>query len=170
MFVIANGANKQNKEHFCLRRTSLGISGEHADVANVRESEEEHHDTLETHSASSVRIGAMREGLEVSLQRVERDAVSLGTLREKLGVMDTLGSRDNFLSTDEDIEGVGELLSVSLGNDRYGVLGVGHGVERTDGQRELVQDVEVGVVLLLDETTELLLHGRATSREHNAST
>lgn len=162
--------NKESKEHFCLRRASLGVSGEHADVADVRESEEEHHDTLETDSASGMRISAVREGLEISLQRVERDAMGLGTLREELGVMDTLGSRDDFLSTDEDIEGVGELLPMSHARNGNGVLGVGHGVEGTDGQRELVQDVEVGVVLLLDETSELLLHGRATSHGATATT
>lgn len=59
--------------------------------------------------------------------------MGLGTLREELGVMDTLGSRDDFLSTDEDIEGVGELLPMSHARNGNGVLGVGHGVEGTDG-------------------------------------
>ena len=37
------------------------------------------------------------------------------------------------------------------------VVGVGHGVERPHGERELVEDVEVGVVLGLDEATQELL-------------
>ena len=43
----------------------------------------------------------------------------------------------------------------------YGVLGVGHGVEGSDGKREFIEDVEVGVVLLLHETAQLLFHGSA---------
>lgn len=56
----------------------------------------------------------MREGLQVTLQGVQRHSVSLGALSQQFGIVNTLSSRDNLLSADEDIEGVGELLLLSL--------------------------------------------------------
>ena len=60
--------------------------------------------------------------------------------------MDTLGSRQDFLATNEDIVTVGE----------FGVVGVGHGVEWTDGKWILVHDEEVSIVLFFDNVSKLL--------------
>lgn len=95
------------------------------------------------------------------MQRLDGNAAGLGALGEELGVVDSLGARHDFLSANEDIVGVGELLAMEGSREGYGVLRVGHRVEGADGERELVEDVEVGVVLLLDQTAELLLHRRA---------
>ena len=108
-----------------------------------------------------MRVGSVREGLEVGVQRLDGNAAGLGALGEELGVVDSLGARHDFLSANEDIVGVGELLAMEGSRGSYGVLRVGHRVEGADGERELVEDVEVGVVLLLDQTAELLLHRRA---------
>lgn len=143
------------------RTASLGITREHGGVADVGESEEEHHHTLQTDSAARMRVGSVREGLEVAVQRLEGDAAGLGSLREELGVVDSLGAGDDLLAANEDIVGVGELLAMRREGRGDGVLRVGHRVEGADGERELVQDVEVGVVLLLHQAAELLLHGRA---------
>lgn len=44
--------------------------------------------------------------------------------------------------------------SGSLAADTHRVLGVGHGVERTDGQRELVEHEKVGLVLFAHQPAE----------------
>ena len=108
-----------------------------------------------------MRVGAVREGLDVALQRVDGDAVGLRALHQQLGVVDTLCAGHHLLAADEDIEGVGELLRLRHTHRHYGVVRVGHGVEGAHGERELVEDVEVGVVLLLDDAAQLLLHRRA---------
>ena len=143
------------------RIASLGITREHGGVANVGKSQEQHHHTLQTDSAARMGIRSVREGLEIAVQRLDGDTAGLGSLSEEVGIVDSLGSRDDFLSANEDIVGVGELLEVENRARHYGVLRVGHRVEGTNGERELVEDVEVGVVLLLHETTELFLHRRA---------
>lgn len=64
--------------------------------------------------------------------------------------MDTLRAGQNFLAAHKHVV-------------RVGVLGVGrvrHGVEGSHRQRELVQDVEIGVVLGLHQSAEQLLAGR----------
>ena len=40
--------------------------------------------------------------------------MSLGTFSQKLGIVNTLSSRDYLLSTNEDIEGIRELLLVTI--------------------------------------------------------
>ena len=109
----------------------------------------------------------MTERLKIALQRVKRHAVSLGALSQKISIMDTLSTGDHFLTADEDIKGVGELLHMTLCFLSYRVLGIRHGVERTDRQRELVQDIEVGVVLLLHKAAQLLLHRSAIAQPPN---
>lgn len=70
--------------------------------------------------------------------------------------METLSSREDLLAAHEEVVRVG----------KEGVGRVGHGVEGTEGEGELVDDVVVGVVLLLDDDSEGLLGGGAVeSRE-----
>lgn len=61
--------------------------------------------------------------------------------------MHSLSTREDLFPSHEEIVRVGKL----------GVLGVGHGVERSDGEGELVEDVVVGPILFLDESTEPFL-------------
>ena len=48
-----------------------------------------------------------------------------------------------------------------IGERSYRVDGVGHGVEGSDAQRELVNNIEVDSVLLLHNLAKLLLLGGA---------
>lgn len=99
--------------------------------------------------------------------------------------MNTLGARGDFLAAHE------EVIGITVGRDRELLRGCGwvgrsrdvgeggHGVEGTDGERELVEDVEVCsamsirhpekvasqfchtcVVFLIDESTQALLRWR----------
>lgn len=70
------------------------------------------------------------------------DSVVLGPLLQEGRVVDPLCPGQDLLPPHEHVVGVGPL----------GVVGVGHGVERADGQGELVKDVEIGVVLGLDQS------------------
>lgn len=94
------------------RIASLRITREHGGVANVGQSQEEHHHTLQTDSAARVRVGSVREGLEIGVQRLDGNAAGLGSLGEELGIVDSLSTGHDFLSANEDIVGVGELLAM----------------------------------------------------------
>ena len=76
--------------------------------------------------------------------------------------MDTLSTREDFLATHKEIVGIAVSFVGVCGFFLVGGRVVcGHSVEGTDGQRELVEDVEVGTVFLEDEATEVLLVGCA---------
>ena len=77
------------------------------------------------------------EGVDVRRDGVQLNAVNLSPLCEVGRVVDPLRSRQYLLASHEHVVAVGVLA----------VVGVGHGVERPHGQRELVQDEEVGIVL-----------------------
>lgn len=67
----------------------------------------------------------MLEGLEVSVEGLERNAPGLGSLLEELGVVNTLSTRDDLLTANEHIvavavslrnRGAGEPHTLSLGS------------------------------------------------------
>ena len=76
--------------------------------------------------------------------------------------MDTLSAREDFLAAHEEIEGVA-VTGIGVGGTGLVCRRIdrGHGVEGSDGQGVLVQNVKVGAVLLEDETAEVLLIGCA---------
>jgi hypothetical protein len=80
---------------------------------------------------------------------VNRGVVLAHLVGQQRRVVDTLSAGADFLPAHEHVVGVGEL----------GVGGRRHGVGGADVERELVERVEVGVVLLEDETAEVLLLG-----------
>lgn len=69
------------------------------------------------------------------------------TLDEIFWIVNSLGAGHDLLAAHEQIVGVGI----------FGVVGIGHRVERPDGEREFVQHVEVGVVLGFHQPTQQLL-------------
>ena len=141
-----------------LRVQTLGVTREERSAADVAKLEVEHDNTLETDTATSVRRSTEPEGIDVTLHRLGSDTGNLHALDEVVGVVDTLSAREDLLSAHEEVVRVGVFLksAVTVLNT-YGVLGIGHGVERTDSKRELVQDEVVGLVLFADQTTEELL-------------
>lgn len=92
----------------------------------------------------------LAESIEVILEAllVRLKTLSAHRLLQLLDIVDTLGTGHDFLTTHEEVVGVRESL----------VVGVGLGIEGTNSHGELVEDVEVGVVLLADDLAELLLH------------
>lgn len=74
----------------------------------------------------------------------------VGPLGEQFGIVYTLSPTKNLLATHEHVVGVGG----------DGVVGVGHGVERPDRQRVLVEDIKVGVVFGLHQSTQKFLRRR----------
>lgn len=98
-----------------------------------------------------MRRTSLAESVEVVLEAL---LVRVNTLVEHrslqlLDVVDTLSSRHDLFTAHEEVVRVGELR----------VLRVGLGVEWSQGHGKLVEDEEVGVVLLPDDLTQLLLHG-----------
>lgn len=132
-----------------LRSQSSRISREQRSSSNVLQVQEEHDNSLQTDSSTSMRGSAVLESIDVVLQakRLGVNLMSSHSLLEEGGVVDSLGARENLLSSHEEIVRVGVV----------GVLGVGHGVEGSNGQRELVENVEIGVVLVSDNLSEQLL-------------
>lgn len=92
----------------------------------------------------------LAESIEVILEAllVRLKTLSAHRLLQFLDIVDTLGTGHDLLSTHEEVVRVREAL----------VVGVSLSVEGTDSHGELVEDVEVGVVLLADDLAELLLH------------
>ena len=78
---------------------------------------------------------------------VDRGVVFAHLLGQQLRLVDTLSTRADLLATHEEIVRVREL----------GVMRGRHCVGRADVDRELVEDIEVGVVLLKDQAAEVLL-------------
>ena len=148
-----------------LWRESAGVSGEQAGEPDVRQTQPEHDDTLQTDSTTGVRRAAVAESVDVVAQALVlgvdgRDALAHALLQEGR-VVDALRAGHDLLAAHEEV--------VAVGGAGVGVLGVvgglsfgaGHGVEGADGQRVLVEDVEVGAVLLEHEGAEALLVGGA---------
>ncbi|KAG7145427.1 hypothetical protein HYQ46_005835 [Verticillium longisporum] len=115
-----------------------------------RQVEEPCNDTVETNTTSTVRRDTnAAEDIDVLL-----DALRLGvdTLRSQPGLQDagdvnTLATTEDLLATHEEVVGVGD-------------GGIGGVLESVEGARrfgELVEDEEVGVVLLANEGAEGLL-------------
>ena len=131
---------------------TLRVTREQRCQSHVRQSQEEHHDTVQSQATTGVRRAALAESIQVILKALLGRVQTLAAHRclQLLDVMDTLGSRHDLLATHEEVIRVGEA----------GVLRVGLGVEWPHGHGELVQHVEVGVVLVADDLAQLLLHRR----------
>lgn len=87
-------------------------------------------------------------GTKVSYQMFQlTNFMMLGTFYEIIWVVDTLSARQNFLASHKHVIRVGI----------FGVVGVGHRVERPDREWELVQDVKISVVFGLHQPSEQLL-------------
>lgn len=84
------------------------------------------------------------ERINVTLHTSRLDATLLHPLDQEFRVVDSLRTGQDLFPSHEEI--------IRVGQGRVG--SVGHGVERSDGERELVEDVVVGAVLFLDESTE----------------
>ena len=121
---------------------SLGIAGKHGRFPDVVEAQVEHADALHADAAAGVRRAAVTEGLDVVLDGVDGDPVVFGSLAQKVRIVDTLSSGQDLLSAHKHVVRIGPLV----------VVGIRHGVKRTNRQRELVQDVKVRVVLLADQS------------------
>ena len=91
--------------------------------------------------------GTILEGIDVLLNGVEGDLVYGGSLCKELGVVNTLSSRGDFLTTHEEVVRVCVIR----------IAGVNHSVEWTSIDRVPVEHVEIGLVLFADELTEDLL-------------
>ena len=77
------------------------------------------------------------ERINVRGNCLQLHAVMVGPLDQKVGVVDSLRPGEDLLAAHKHVVRVGVL----------DVVGVGHRVEGTHGQREFVKDKEVGVVL-----------------------
>lgn len=98
-----------------------------------------------------MRRAALAESIEIILEALLVGLKTLGAHRllKLLDIVNTLSTGHDLLATHEEVVRVGEAL----------VVGVGLGVEGTDGHGELVEDIEVGIILVADNLAELLLHG-----------
>lgn len=136
---------------------------EQASATNVVKLQEEHDDSLKADATTSVGWRTEAESIDIGLHIVRVDADATHAIFEHCRVVKTLGTRQNLLSTHEEVVRVGqfldhammlrstESLSRNLWTGTYSITRVGHGVERSKLERELVDDVVVSVVFLLDE-------------------
>lgn len=96
-----------------------------------------------------MRNSSVLEGIDVVLDGGNIDSAGLGSGGEELGVVDSLSSRSDFLTSHEEIVRVG----VSV------VILADHGVEGSGRGGVSVEHVEVSVVDLSDDGSELSLGG-----------
>jgi hypothetical protein len=149
--LILYACNVMRSCHSAQSRTeTLGVTGEQRSQTDVRQAKEEHNNTVEAETTTSVRGTTLAESIEVILEAflVRLETLGAHGLLQLLDIIDTLSTGHDLLATHEEIVRVRETL----------VGGIGLGVEGADGHGELVEDVEVGVVLLADDLAELLLH------------
>lgn len=130
-----------------LREQPLGVTREHGGLTDVAQTQVQHDHTLQTNTTATVGQRVKTERVDVVAHRLLRHTQFVHTLHQQLGIVHTLCARDDLLATDHHVVRVAPTL----------VRRVWHRVERTHSQRELVEDVEVCVVFLLDETTQPLL-------------
>ena len=114
---------------------------------------------LFTDASAAVGESTVAEGVNVGLNFMEVNAPCLGSLNNELGLMDALSTRQDLLTTDEEIIAVGEL----------GILRIGHGVERTNGKGVLVHHEKVRAVLLLDNLAKFYLDAMNKVAYHDDS-
>jgi hypothetical protein len=133
-----------------LREEPSRVSREQTAHPDVRQSQPELHDAFQAETTTGVRRTSIPERVDVILRTgsigVDRWVVLLHHLRQQVSIVDTLGSRTDFLSAHEHVVRVGKLR----------VSGRGHGVGWADGERELVERVEVRAVFCEDEAAEML--------------
>lgn len=132
----------QNKD---LRSDSLGISREQSTLSNVTQSAVEHDDSFETDTDTTVGVSTVFERFDVIFNGIDLNAAFSSSLGQEFRIVNSLSTTGNFFTSHEEIVRVG----VS------GVILAGHGVERSGGDGVSVENVEIGVVLLLDEVTQL---------------
>lgn len=139
----------------CLRHDPLGITREQTAHADVGQTQPELHDSLQTETATCVGRATISEAIDVvlcaSAVGVDRWVVLAHLLGKQLGVVDTLSAGANFLTTHEEVVGVRKL----------GVMWRRHCVCGSDRKRELVENVEVGTILLEHQTSKVLFLGCA---------
>lgn len=88
----------------------------------------------------------------------------LHPLDQEVSIMDPLRPAHDLLAAHEEVVAVAVAAVGVLGAGvESGRVRRGHGVEGPDGERVLVQDVEVCVVFLEDEAAEALLVGGAAA-------
>jgi hypothetical protein len=105
-----------------------------------------------------MRRSTQSERINVPLHTLGGDPDRLHPLDQKVGIVNTLSTGQDLFTAHEEI--------VRVGQGR--VLGVRHGVEWSDGEGELVEDVIIGVVFLLDQSTEPLLIFGAVMKDRSA--
>mmetsp|Transcript_19619 Transcript_19619/g.52283 ORF Transcript_19619/g.52283 Transcript_19619/m.52283 type:complete len:217 (-) Transcript_19619:1554-2204(-) len=98
-----------------------------------------------------MRVGTVLKGVHVRLDRFEVHSHGGRLVQEHLRLVNPLRSRRNLLSTEEQVVGIRPAV----------ILGIRHGVERTNGLGKLVNDIELLTKLLLDHRTKNLLVLRA---------
>lgn len=82
--------------------------------------------------------------IDVALHTGGLDTALIHPLDQELGIMDSLRAGQDLFTSHEEVVRVGQCW----------VRGVGHGVEGSNSEGELVKDVVVGTVLFLDQSTE----------------
>lgn len=122
------------------RSYSFGVAGEERCVTDVLEAAEEHHHSLQTDSTTSVGIGSVLEGLEIVGDSLRVNSFRDSSLFQQDRVVDPLSSRQDFLSSHEEIVRAGEV----------GVVLAEHGVEGSGGGGIAMEHVEVSIIFMFD--------------------
>lgn len=97
-----------------------------------------------TDTTTGVRGSTEVKRIDITLHASRLNPALLHPLNQELRIMDSLRARQDLFTSHEEI--------VRVGQGRVGR--VGHRVEWSNRERELVEDVIVGAVLFLDESAE----------------
>ena len=90
-----------------LRTNSSRVAGEHAALANVRQTQVEHHHALQPDPAPAVRERPVPEGVDVRRDRIDVDSPGACAFLEELRFVDALCARQDLLTADEHIVTIG---------------------------------------------------------------
>jgi hypothetical protein len=133
-----------------LRSDPHRVPGELTAHADIRKAQPKLHDTLQTKSTTTMRRTAVPEAVHIILDTrtlgVNRRVMFAHHFSQQVGIVDTLGTGQDLLSTHEHVVRVRELW----------VGGRGHGVRRANSQGKFVQNVKVRASLFENEASEFL--------------
>jgi len=129
---------------------TLGISREHAGIANISQIAEQHDHTFQADTTSTVRVRTVAEAFDVIFNSHWVNAAFHGTFLQHLRIMDSLSTRGDFFTTHEEVIRTSEIR----------VIRGRHGVERTGVLGITMQEIEVRVVFFTDDLTQFALDFR----------
>jgi len=135
----------------CLGGQPLGITWEHGGLTDVPQTQIQHENSLQSDTTASVGWTSVAERIDVRADRLQVNLVVTRSFRQKLRIVDSLSTGEDFLTAHKHVVGVAQFV----------VVWVRHCIEWTHSEWIFIQDVEICVILGFYKFSKELLVGCA---------